>query len=763
MLSESQPGLLTLRIRSHAVEACDVRCWLRGLLLVLLIGRALFQFAVSPVLARERLRANGDPAHAQQLQLLTAEEVQPGAEPTATPESLDKLGERAAAYYDAKDWEKAYAASNEAAQAVERMIVRISRPGEFDPNFGATTQVSGADSERAGSSALGLYSRFFRRKILSAWWLGQTDPARADNVADEAFKAAQMIDYSSTQQAHAQLSARIARGDDELAKLVRERQDLSAHDLALWHEGNSDDAVHDDINRKISRIDKSLAKRFPEYSEHLAPRPLSIAEVQRGLGSDEVLLLYFESYEMAGIPEALIRCDHAGDCESGGEFMAWERSMNSPEPTEKAFAWLIGKDKSKWVRLPLDRRGIGARALRLRCGLDGSLWTDPSGWPDSPAKIEQAASLKRCRELTEDTLSVKSTLPFDFEIAHELFEMLFRPISKDIEGRQLLIVPSKSMRSLPYSVLLTEPPAKQIDLGEYKRAAWLGRRNAISMLPAVASLRIRDLAKGGRRSTDNRRPYLGFGNPLLDGPTAEYAQLKQAAAARQKCGRGSIGTSSLARQLREVDMSQLKRAAPLPETADELCNVASTAAAAENDVFLGARATERELKRLNKENALASYRILHFATHGAMAGQVSGSTEPGLLLTPPKESSDLDDGFLTASEVAELKLDADWVVLSACNTAAGESQYAEPTSGLARSFIYAGTRALLISHWYVDSNATVALIKGIFAAQHAAPTISRAEALRRSMAALIDGGNEDQAHPAIWAPFALFGAEESTP
>ena len=81
------------------------------------------------------------------------------------------------------------------------------------------------------------------------------------------------------------------------------------------------------------------------------------------------------------------------------------------------------------------------------------------------------------------------------------------------------------------------------------------------------------------------------------------------------------------------------------------------------------------------------------------------------MLTPPPQGSEADDGYLSASEIARLKLDADWVILSACNTAAGEAKGAAALSGLARAFFYAGARSLLVSHWYVDSKATVALIK----------------------------------------------------
>ena len=114
-----------------------------------------------------------------------------------------------------------------------------------------------------------------------------------------------------------------------------------------------------------------------------------------------------------------------------------------------------------------------------------------------------------------------------------------------------------------------------------------------------------------------------------------------------------------------------------------------------------------------------------------------------------------DDGLLTASEVAALRLDADWVILSACNTAAAAETDGQALSGLARAFFYAGARALLVSHWYVDSDATVKLITGAFDALKADPKIGRAEALRRSMAAMIE--QPAFAHPSAWAPFAVIG------
>jgi CHAT domain-containing protein len=183
--------------------------------------------------------------------------------------------------------------------------------------------------------------------------------------------------------------------------------------------------------------------------------------------------------------------------------------------------------------------------------------------------------------------------------------------------------------------------------------------------------------------------------------------------------------------------------------------------ASEKDIWLGDRAAEAEIKRLSEAGELAKYRIIHFATHGALAGQVGGNSEPGLILTPPETATERDDGYLSASEIAQLKLDADWVILSACNTAAGSVAGAEALSGLARAFFYAGARAILVSHWAVASEVTVKLITGAVGRMAADKRIGRTEAMRQSMLALIDKGDAQMTHPAFWAPFVVVGEGEA--
>jgi CHAT domain-containing protein len=205
-----------------------------------------------------------------------------------------------------------------------------------------------------------------------------------------------------------------------------------------------------------------------------------------------------------------------------------------------------------------------------------------------------------------------------------------------------------------------------------------------------------------------------------------------------------------------ADAGQVRQMEPLPETRGELEKIARVLRAGPDSIYVRQKATERQVKAMD----LSRYRVLAFATHGLMAGEFAGYGEPALVLTPPAQGDETDDGLLGASEVAQLKLNADWVILSACNTAAPDgTPGAEGLSGLARAFFYAGSRALLVSHWPVLSDASVRLTTGAFEALAREPGIGRAEALRRSMLALLDDTKAPAGftHPVVWAPFSLVG------
>jgi CHAT domain-containing protein len=212
-----------------------------------------------------------------------------------------------------------------------------------------------------------------------------------------------------------------------------------------------------------------------------------------------------------------------------------------------------------------------------------------------------------------------------------------------------------------------------------------------------------------------------------------------------------------------VDSAQLAQLPRLPDTAEELKSIALALEADPSKVLkLGTTANERTVKTMD----LSRYKIIVFATHGLVPGELDGLTQPALALSAPDVAGVDGDGLLTMEEILGLKLDADWVVLSACNTATGAGAGAEAASGLGRAFFYAGTRAILVTNWSVHSASARALVSDLFHRQAADPKISRGEALRQAMMGLVDGpGYQDEqrrtlftyAHPLFWAPYTIIG------
>ena len=117
------------------------------------------------------------------------------------------------------------------------------------------------------------------------------------------------------------------------------------------------------------------------------------------------------------------------------------------------------------------------------------------------------------------------------------------------------------------------------------------------------------------------------------------------------------------------------------------------------DIFIGESASELQVKTMD----LTDRRIIAFATHALVPGDLDGLDQPALALCSPSVTGDTEDGLLTMGEIMKLKMNAAWVVLSACNTGAADGAGAEAVSGLGRAFFYAGTRAILVSMWPVET------------------------------------------------------------
>jgi CHAT domain-containing protein len=341
-------------------------------------------------------------------------------------------------------------------------------------------------------------------------------------------------------------------------------------------------------------------------------------------------------------------------------------------------------------------------------------------------------------------LKFDSDEPFDPRLSFELYRQVLGPIEEILRSkRRLSLVLNGPLSSLPPQVLVAHDPAGKA----LKDVDWLIRSHAVTVLPSVASLKV---LRGKVATASAEKPLIGFADPIFD---RDLLRLQQNAhlAANVTAARGLRGTVA--------DIEELKTTLPrLPDTATELRQVAASVKAAPADVVLGLDATETRVKQA----ALDQYRIVYFATHGLVAGEVAEfaklNAEPALVLTLPEKPTELDDGLLTASEVAQLKLNADWVVLSACNTAAGGKPGAEALSGLARAFFYAGGRSLLVSNWEVETKSAVDLMVATFAAIAADPKLSHGEALQKSMLAMIGNvQHPERADPKFWAPFVVVG------
>jgi CHAT domain-containing protein len=528
----------------------------------------------------------------------------------------------------------------------------------------------------------------------------------AAKALDDALNAVQHGAQSSAASAVNKLAVRLAAGTDRLAELVRRDQDLAAEaealDKAIIAAVSKEKSKRDAAAERRSRewlaaisaeratLQQTFAAEFPGYAALSNPLPMTAREIQALLSVDEALVLFAVA-------------------------------------DKESYVFALTREGFDWKPIPPGAEALSRQVAAFRRGLDVGKASDASG---------------------------KSGL-FDLALANALYGTLLGPVEALVrDKRSLLVAPSGALTALPFHLLVTEKPPAAIPetFAGYRDAAWLIKRQAVSVLPSVASLKA---LRAFARNDQSTKPMTGFGDPLFN-PMQDASSVNHAPVTTKSASRALV-TSAYTDfwQGAGVDRARLAQALPqLPDTADELKAVASDLGVAASDIHLGSDASETTVKRMR----LSDYGIIYFATHGLVAGDVKGLAEPSLALSIPKQPSELDDGLLTSSEVAQLKLNADWVVLSACNTIAGDKPGAEALSGLARAFFYAGARALLVSHWAVDSQAATRLTTSTFDRLKSDPKIGRAEALHRAMLAYLrDTSSPRNAYPAFWAPFALIG------
>jgi len=295
----------------------------------------------------------------------------------------------------------------------------------------------------------------------------------------------------------------------------------------------------------------------------------------------------------------------------------------------------------------------------------------------------------------------------------------------------------------------------------YQKVPWLARTHAVSLMPSAAALiTIRKLPA----AKPDRSDLVAFGDPFFKQDDVENASAEKVRTAdAANVTRGVPLKRRSSPQLEGVGSADLAMLPRLPDTADELKTIAAAMKVdPDTALHLGKDANEQTVKSMD----LSKVKVLAFATHGLVPGELDGLTQPALALTAPAIAGVTGDGLLTMEEILALKLDADWVLLSACNTGAGSGAGAEAASGLGRAFFYAGTRALLVTNWSVHSESARQLVGDLFKRQAADPKLTRSEALREAMMALVDGSGYvgrdgrtefDYAHPMFWAPYSIIG------
>jgi CHAT domain-containing protein len=387
-----------------------------------------------------------------------------------------------------------------------------------------------------------------------------------------------------------------------------------------------------------------------------------------------------------------------------------------------------------------------------------------------PATCALAAAAESGVVEPSDATIPQDIPPFDRTKAYGLYRDLVQPVEGVLAGAETLYVTATGpLSGLPLGLLLTEAPQGgprgDANSAVLAGSKWLADKYALVTLPSVSSLR----ALGALRTEPGRLALAGFGNPALAPPPVEAkpaAGAEKAPNAGKPAPRGvrAFHGAVTADGLALADTAILKTLPSLPATETELRTMAAALGAPGDSLHLGLAATEAAVKT---SADLAQARVVIFATHGLLPRELVA--EPGLVFTPPSAASAEDDGVLTASEAARLQLVADWVILSACNTAAADGRPgAESLSGLAKAFLYAGARALLASHWRVADDSTSVLTVQTLAIQAANPALTSAQALQAAMKAVRTGTLPDGsalpgwdplwAHPAAWAPFALVSA-----
>jgi len=605
------------------------------------------------------------------------------------------------------------------AQARGWLAAALARQGNTAraaSEFEAATEILLASSRQADDAdddgaSVGQQDRQTQRIV--EIYLGLLADTKGSAAAAETFRLADAIRGKSVQRALAASAARASTTDPALANLVRYEQDAQKQAAALQG------LLTNILTRPTSEQDAGAVQKLRKDIDSLRTARARLREEIERRFPDYVNLIdprpvTVEQAQKSLKPGEALIATYAGD--------------------ERLFVWAI------------PHQGPAAYA--------SSKVTDKE-------MEKMVTELRKALDPNADTL--ESVPAFDVALANRLYELLLKPVEAGWkDARSLMVVPHKALGQLPTAVLVTEKIAQPAKAGvffaEYKNVPFLARKVAVTQLPSVASLAtLRSLPAPAA----NRDAFVAFGDPWFSPEQANEARQQVAMNTLQTRGRL---VRRNAPKTEGVDSAELAMLPRLPDTAEEVKSIAlALSADLSKDVFTGEAANEKTVKSMD----LSKRKIVMFATHGLVPGDLNGLTQPALAMTAPGVAKVDGDGLLTMEEVLALKLNADWVVLSACNTATGSGAGAEAVSGLGRAFFYAGTRALLVSNWPVETVSARTLTTDLFRRQAENPGLARGEAMRQAEVALIDGpGAIDEAtkqpmfsyaHPIFWAPFSVVG------
>ena len=569
------------------------------------------------------------------------------------------------------------------------------------------------ESEQEAAARVAFNRRLGRIAEAYLDYMATTQKDRAA-AARTTFRIADSLRGTSVQQAVIASGTRIAAKDRRLADLVRREQDAGKKITALntvllnsMSQSDGGSGQTETLKKEIAQLRQARLVILDEIEENFP----NYAEITRP-----------RPKKMTEI-QAALKPDEA--------LLAYYLGKDN------AFVWSVsGKGLSGFARLPLNSVDISQKVDAIR------------------------------QSLTPKGLELSDLPRFDLRAARQLYQGLLEPVKETWkDAGHLIIVPHGSLGHLPFSLLVGPKRISKsighVQLAGYRKVPWLIRDHSITVLPSAGSLlTLRQLPI----PDPNRRAFAGFGDPVFN-------QQQAAILAANKLSLHKISTRAI-RITKEASLDEgqltsatLEMLQPLPDTREEVLSIARALKAdMAQDVYLGQAASELIIKKTD----LSDRRVLVFATHGLVPGDLNGLRQPALALSSPTVTGDTNnDGILTMGEIMGLRLNADWVVLSACNTAAGEGAGSEAVSGLGQAFFYAGTRALLVSNWPVESASAKLLTTELFRQQEADPTLSRAVALQKSMLKLLDTGvyrdpKTNQAvyayaHPMFWAPFVLVG------